>query len=111
MWLTPLIHIQPVLQYPMTSTPVALDVCHGRKPRRLQDAKRVIPIPLVHQPPIVAWLPADPLPEPWVSCESNATGFPTHFVAPSRLLLPLLHILGSSIDDEGNPLAVVDPRL
>ena len=68
-------------------------------------------MPWVHQPPVVAWLHVDPLPEPWVSCESNTTGFPARFVAPSQLLFPLLHLPDSSIDVEGNPLAVMDPRL
>jgi hypothetical protein len=68
-------------------------------------------MPLVHQPPIVAWPQADPLPGPWVSCESNAIGFPTHFVGPSRLLLSSPRLPGSFVDVDGNSLVVVDPRL
>ena len=37
-------HIQSVLQYPTTSTPVAPDVCHGRKPLCLRDVERFIPM-------------------------------------------------------------------
>ena len=82
---------------------MVLDVCHGSKQRHFQDAKRVVP-------PVATWVQEDPLPEPWVSYESDATGFSAHFVAPSQLPLPMLRLPGSSVDVEGNPLAVMDPH-
>jgi hypothetical protein len=104
-------HIQPILQYPTTSTPVALDVCHGRKPRHLRDTERVVPMPWVHQPPVATWLQENPLTEPWVSCESNTTSFPACFVGPSLLILPPPHLPSSSVDVEGSLLVIVDPCL
>jgi hypothetical protein len=95
----------------MTSTPVAPDVCHGNKLRHLQDAKRVVPKLRAHQPHVVAWLPTDPLPEPWESYESNETGFPTCFVGLSQLLLPPPHLPGSSVNVEEALLAVANARL
>jgi hypothetical protein len=40
----------------MKSTPMAPDVCHGSKPWHFQDVERVIPMPGVHEAPVVAWL-------------------------------------------------------
>ena len=104
-------HIQLVLQYPTTSTPMAPDVCHSSKPRCLQDIKRVVPMPKVHQPPFITWLQEDPLPEPWVSYDSNVTSFTAHFVGPSQLLHPPPRLPGSSVDVEGSLLAIMDPCL
>ena len=91
--------------------PVAPDVCHGRKPRCFRDAKRVVPMPWVHQPPVTTWLQEYPLREPWVSCESNTIGCPTCFVGPSQLLLSSPRIPDSSVDVKGNPLAIVEQHL
>jgi hypothetical protein len=95
----------------MTYTPVAPYVCHCSKPRCLQDTKRVVPMPWVHQPPVLGWLQVDPLPKPWVSHVSDETIFPAHFVTPSWPLLPPLCLLDSSVDVEGNPMDVMDPHL
>jgi hypothetical protein len=83
---------------------VVLDVCHGSKQRHFQYAKRVVP-------PVATWVQEDPLPEPWVSYVSDAKSFPTHFVTPSRPLLPPLHLPSSSVDVKGNPLAIVEQHL
>jgi hypothetical protein len=73
--------------------------------------KRVIPKHEAHLLPVVALPLVDPLPEPWDSCASNETGFPTRFEALSRLLPPLAHPPGASVDVVGVHMAVVDPHL
>jgi hypothetical protein len=90
---------------------MAPNVCHCRKPRCLRDIERVVPMPWVHQPPVVGWLQVDPLHEPWVSHVSDKTSCPTRFVTPSWPLLPPLCLPGSSIDVEGNPMDVMDPHM
>jgi len=95
----------------MTSMPMAPDVCHGNKLWNLRDAERVAPMLWVHQPPVTAWLQEDPLPKPWGSYESNVTGFPTHFVGLSQLLLLTPRLPSSSVDVEETLPVVADPRL
>jgi len=63
----------------MKSMPVVSDVCHDNKLRCFQDAERITPKLQARQPPIIAWPPTDPLPEPSESHVSNETGFPTCF--------------------------------
>jgi hypothetical protein len=95
----------------MTSTPVAPDVCHDNKLWCLQNVKRFSPKIWAHQPLVVAWLPADPLPEPSESYESNEKSIPAHFEGLSHLILPPPHLLGASDDVGEGCMVVADPHL
>jgi hypothetical protein len=92
----------------MTYTPVVSDECHDRKLRRVKYTERVAPKLRERLPPVIAYPPIDPPPEPLKSFVSNETGFSARFEGPSLHLLLLPHLPDAFDDVMEVHMVVVD---